>query len=113
MSAFLTIGGVCGLAGAHQDALFVRVLEKFYTAYGNLADAGNLDGRQSRPVVGPEGPAQQPEISGEHAQAGEGEELGHLPASDIALVGGEDREFLAPQGFFTRRSQTEHRVPPA
>ena len=82
-----------------------RIGEQFYAAdrnlpelrYGLLRIDGSLVENRTN---------QYPDIPDEHPEAGQDEKLGELPAGDVSLVRGTNREFFLPKRFDYSRVAT-------
>src|SRR6266567_6434948 len=105
MSTFLTIAYVFILARSDHDAvvLFRRIVEQFHSSDRNFSELGDRMLWVDRSLV-EKRPNQNPNVSCEHAKAGEDQELGELATCDIALVSGANRELFFPERFAGRSS---------
>src|ERR1700687_1090904 len=113
MSAFLAVAYVFVFAGPNHDAvvIFCWIAEQFHSSDRDFAKLGyrllRVDGSLVKKRTN-----QNPDVSDEHAQAGQYQELGELPTCDIALVSGTNRELFLPKRFASPSPQPIHGSPP-
>src|SRR5690242_4383187 len=113
MRADLAVRGVGIDSRAHQDtgALRDRIFEYLDAAYGDFAGTRNRLRRIQWRLVEPR-TQENPQVSGEHAEAGQSQKFGQLAAADVALVGGPHGEFVLPERLLTRPAEPRHDLPP-
>ena len=100
MSAFLAVAYVFVFAGPNHDAvvIFCWIAEQFHSSDRDFAKLGyrllRVDGSLVKKRTN-----QNPDVSDEHAEAGQDEEFCELPARDVAFVRGANRELFFPERF--------------
>src|SRR4029453_14768124 len=113
MRTFLSVGDVLLFTRTNQDAVVLRrrVGEEFHASHRNFAECRYLR-RRIDGLINEVSLRQNPQVTDEHAQARESQELGELPSRDVALVARENGEFLFPEWFFTGAAKKRHTTPP-